>query len=101
MYVHRYQAGHPSVAVDDIGRPSEFFHGLEHPFAEDYHSVLVVVEELFVLIREDLFSPEKFFVVEKIHLKPGPRQGGYLYDKWVVVIIDNDVHTAEPHDFVE
>jgi hypothetical protein len=84
-----------------VGRPSEFTNGFYGSFTEKNHSVLVIIIEFSGLVLKHEFSLEEFFIIQKIYLEPGSWQRSNFDDQRVIVIIDDDIHTGQPDDFVK
>ena len=84
-----------------IWRPAEFFYGFQDAATEEYHPVLIVLEIFLLGITEYQLSLKILFVVDEIDLHPGTLDGSYLDDKRMVVVVDNQVHPAQPDDFMQ
>src|SRR5690606_8771323 len=60
------QAGHPAMAMYDVGRPAEFSDSLHDPFTEKHHSFGVIGKNIVLFVLEHLLPSEKFIVVQDI-----------------------------------
>lgn len=90
--VDRGERGHPTVTVDDVGRPPQLLDGLQYASYEEYRTVFIVVEfSVFVGYCE--FPLEEIVVVDEIYLHPRGLNGRHFDDQRVVRVINDDVHT--------
>ena len=67
------QAGHPTAAMDDVGRPSELLNRLQRSFAKENSTEIVVVKPFVLLVVENSFSLEQLFVIQEIYLQTRTR----------------------------
>src|SRR5215831_10719756 len=86
------QSGHPSAAMNDIGWPSEFFHGFECSFAKENGTKPVVIEPFFMFIMKNKLSFKKLLIVQKINLQPRVGQGSHFDLQRMIFVINGDIN---------
>ena len=89
------------MAVNNMGRPSEFFYCFQSAFAEEYHTLCIIVEEMVLVVAEYCLAFEIILVIHEIYLQAGIRQRGHFNDERVIVFINNNVDTGEANYLVE
>ena len=87
--------------MDDVGRPLELLDGLQDAACIEGGALGVVVIFLSVGIEGHLASGKVVVVVDEIDLHPGCRDACHLDDERVVGVVDHNVDTAQPDDFVQ
>ena len=95
------ESGHPSVTMHDVRLPAEFLHRLQYSFTEEQAPFIIVLMEVPLLVSEDGLPLEEFLIVDEVDLHPDLRNGGYLDDQWVVIIIDDQIHPGQADDFMK
>ena len=91
--VERHNGTHPTLTVDDVGHPTEFFHGLQYTTGKEDGSFTIVriVYALFVFFH--LALVEIVVIVDEIDLYLGCRDGCNLDDERMVGVINDKVHS--------
>ena len=87
--------------MNHLWHPTELLHSFESATHEEDAALIVVRwrSHGFKLLGDIL--GEVVLIVDKIHLHTNRLQSGYLDNKWVVGIVDSDVHTRKANHFVE
>ena len=62
------QSRHPATAMDDIGRPAEFFYCFQRTLAKEYRAEAVVIEPFFLFVVENIRTFEQVLVFQEIDL---------------------------------
>ena len=95
------QGGEPTVAVDDVGHPAELADGFIDATNEEDGAFVIVGKSVARFVGECGFSVEEVFVIYEVDLHTGHLYGGYFDDKWVIGVVDDEIHARESDHFVE
>lgn len=89
------------MTVNYIGTPAKFLHGFQYTTRiEDSAAVVVVI--LYAVFVHSLHPIlEIIIIIDEIYLHTCGLDRSYFYNKGVVSIIDNQVHTGEANHFVQ
>ena len=96
----RYQASHPTVAMDNIRAPAELFYRFQYASAKEYSAVVVILEKLLLGVPEGGFTLKIFLVINKINLHSGRLYGSYLNDERVIAVFDYQVHSGKANNLM-
>ena len=93
---------HPTLAVNDVRCPPKLLYRLQNsPCEEDGTlSVVGVIVAQFVLGHGWTFL-EIVFVVDEVNLNTSLWYACDLYDKWVIHIVNDKIHTRKSYYFVQ
>ena len=81
--------------------PAEFADSLNHTSDKEYCAFVVDFGLFHGFNLAGRVTQEVVIVIDEIYLKPGGLQGGHLNYKWMVGVVDYDVHTRQTDDFME
>src|ERR1700749_5079769 len=84
---HWDQRGHPTMAMNYIGRPAKFLYNFQCTFTEENKALGVIVEEKLLFISEHRFSLKEIFIVHEIHLQARVWQRSHLDQQRMIFFI--------------
>ena len=90
------------MAVNDVGRPVEFFHRFNHATREEHTTEVVVLAENAVVVADlVLFLRKKIVVVDEVNLHPRLLNRCHFDDERVVGVVDDEVHTRQANHLMQ
>ena len=98
---HGDKTAYPSLAVDYIGNPAKLLNGFQYTQCIEACTFGVGVVFLSVFIAGHLVIGKEFVIVDEVNLDACTGNARYLYDKRMVCIVHNQVHSAQADNFVE
>ena len=63
FHIKGHNACHPTVAMNNIGRPAKFFHRFKHSFAEKHHALCIIGIKIAIVVALYVFPLVKIFII--------------------------------------
>ena len=76
-----------------IRYPAKIFNRLKDPANEEDTPIRIVTRSSLRSWTKETLTPEEIRIIDEVNLYTCRGYGGYLDDKWVIVVIDDDIDT--------
>src|SRR5690606_22895578 len=94
LKVHRKEACHPPMAVNNIGRPAQFFYRFYYASAKENGTLIIIFKEIIILIIKGSLSLKVLLIINKINLHTRLWHRCYLDDQGLVHIVHYNIDPA-------